>query len=333
MIQVARLRYGEDIRVMKKLVWMFSGQGSQYYRMGIDLFEADADFRREVERCDCHLQEILRISLTDMLYSPTTAHRFTGFDRTLHTHPALFCIQYSLAQALLAKGVRPDLLLGYSLGEIVAAALARVLTFETALALVVDQARLLEAYAGPGGMMAILAASSIVEQRPRLFHGVSVAAYNFAGNFVVSGDSGAISRIRQELERSSVICQELPVRLPFHSPGIDPASAPFLERCRKLSFRKPDVPIVSASEAAVLTDVPGDLPWRAVRVPVRFQQTMEMLDRQGEWQFVDLGPSGTMASLVRYSLPSASGSSFQAIMTPFNQGLMNLQRVLDGCAH
>src|SRR5262245_66635581 len=113
---------------MKKLVWMFSGQGSQYYRMGLDLYQEDPLFRQEIHRCDESVKRLLGTSLTEIIFPKHTTDRFADFSRTLYTHPALFCIQYSLSQALLRRNVRPALLLGYSLGEIVAVAVVHAPT-------------------------------------------------------------------------------------------------------------------------------------------------------------------------------------------------------------
>ncbi len=111
--------------MQRKTVFLMSGQGSQYYHMGIDLHAAEPVFRRSMEALDAVVGEAAGFSLLAVLYGGNVK-RTTPFDRTLHTHPALFMLQYSLAQTLLARGIEPDYLLGTSLGEYVAAALAGV---------------------------------------------------------------------------------------------------------------------------------------------------------------------------------------------------------------
>jgi bacillaene synthase trans-acting acyltransferase len=314
---------------MKKLVWMFSGQGSQYYRMGLDLYQEDSLFRQEIHRCDKYVKRLLGISLTEIIFPKNTTDRFADFSRTLYTHPALFCIQYSLSQALLRRNIRPDLLLGYSLGEIVAAAVADVLPFDTALELVVDQARLLEASVVPGAMIAILTSPSIINDKPGLFADTWLVAHNYETHFVQAGDVGAVERIKQELQRLNMICQVLPVRIAFHTPHMDSIEAAFHEKCRSLELRTPSLPIVSASQIAVLRTVSRDYFWQAVSRPIRFRETLEMLERTGEYHYVDLGPSGTMALFVKYGLSPDSRSGFQVIMTPFNQASKNIGKLFD----
>src|SRR5690349_3091584 len=107
---------------MKRTVWMFSGQGSQYFRMGRDLYDTDPAFREAMSQCDRHLKVLMGESILDVIYHGSESRASVEFDNILHTHPALFCVQYSLAQTLLRRNLKPDLLLGYSLGEFVGAA-------------------------------------------------------------------------------------------------------------------------------------------------------------------------------------------------------------------
>jgi acyl transferase domain-containing protein len=317
---------------MKRLVWMFSGQGSQYYGMGADLYEQDPLFRQELQRCDDYLRPHLNASLIDIIYSTRATDRFADFSRTLYTHPALFSIQYSLARTLLRQTLRPEALVGYSLGEIVAAAVGDVLPLETALALVVDQARLLESSVVPGAMIAIIESPAIAADNPDLFAGTWLAAHNYGTHFVQAGDRGAVGRIREFMERKGVICQVLPVRTAFHTPHLDSMEGLFRERCMNLQLRDPSIAIISARRTAGCGNISKEYFWQAVREPVRFKDTLESLEQTGCCYYVDLGPSGTMASFVKYGLSLDSRSSFQAIITPFNQASRNICKVFNGVA-
>jgi bacillaene synthase trans-acting acyltransferase len=134
------------------------------------------------------VKRLLDTSLIDIIYSTKTIDRFADFSRTLYTHPALFCIQYSLSKTLLQKNLRPDFLLGYSLGEIVAAAVGDVMPLDTALDLVVDQARLLESSVVPGAMISIVESPSIINDNSALFADTWLAAHNYETHFVQAGD-------------------------------------------------------------------------------------------------------------------------------------------------
>src|SRR5688572_13498104 len=94
-------------------IWMFSGQGSQYYQMGLDLYENEPVFRDTMDRCSDRVSPAIGTSLSKLIFQ-ARANRFEPFDRTLHTHVALFSIQFSLAQSLLHRGLRPSRILGYS---------------------------------------------------------------------------------------------------------------------------------------------------------------------------------------------------------------------------
>ena len=182
---------------MRKIVWMFSGQGSQYFNMGRGLYESDPVFRDVMNRCDEVVRRLRGESLLDVIYRPNDKDRFTDFVELRHTHPALFAVQYSLAQTLLHRGMKPDLLLGYSLGEIVAAAVGGALPMEAALESLLDQARLLTASAEPGAMLALLASPEIWSPRDPLYAETWVAARNAPQHFVLSGPPAAIDRIQQ----------------------------------------------------------------------------------------------------------------------------------------
>jgi acyl transferase domain-containing protein len=144
---------------------MFSGQGSQYYQMGSDLYSTDAVFRDAMDRCSRHVAAALGTSLSELIYQPR-ADRFAPFDRTLYTHPALFSVQFSLAQSLRARGLTPDVVLGYSLGEWVAHVVAGVLTPEAALDLLVHQAQVVERESPPGGMLAVFGPRDLMTKLP-----------------------------------------------------------------------------------------------------------------------------------------------------------------------
>ncbi len=102
---------------MKPVIWMFSGQGSQYFNMGRDLYESDSVFRDWMNRCNAVVRRFRQVSLLDAIYRPADRSLPTEFINLRETHPALFSIQYSLAKTLLNRGMKPDLMLGYSLAK------------------------------------------------------------------------------------------------------------------------------------------------------------------------------------------------------------------------
>lgn len=312
---------------MRKIVWMFSGQGSQYFNMGRGLYESDPVFRDVMNRCDEVVRRLRGESLLDVIYRPNDKDRFTDFVELRHTHPALFAVQYSLAQTLLHRGMKPDLLLGYSLGEIVAAAVGGALPMEAALESLLDQARLLTASAEPGAMLAILASPEIWSPRDPLYAETWVAARNAPQHFVLSGPPAAIDRIQEHLKATEIPYHRLPVTVGFHSPLIDGLERPFRELLRPLRMKDFGYPLVSAAYGTQLTRAPADFFWEVVRRPVRFHDTVSWLERGGTAAYVDLGPFGTLASFLKYGLDRASSSRAYPLMTPFHRSGDTLRRM------
>lgn len=312
---------------MKKIVWMFSGQGSQYFNMGRDLYEADAVFREELARCDEAYGAARGSSLLNVIYPATKVGSDAVFDELRHTHPALFCLQYSLARTLLRRNHKPDLLLGYSLGEIVAAAVAGAMPFEAFLQVVMRQAEVLPSAAGPGGMLAVLAAPDSAGLDDPAFTGTAVAARNFANHFVLSGALADIERAQLQLKAREISTLRLPVPVAFHSPRLEVAKRAVKELVRDFQMRELSIPLMSASRVGLLEHLTPDFFWDVVREPVRFADAVAWLEARGDYAYVDLGPSGTLATFLKYVLPRSSGSSYHTTLSPYNRAVENLRNL------
>src|SRR5262249_53416470 len=169
-------------RPKRRSVFMYSGQGSQYYSMGKELYEHDAVFRRSMEACDGVPRSLTGKSIVAQLYDD--AKRRDELTDISISHPALFSVGYSLTQVLLDRKIQPDYVLGYSLGEYIAAAVAGALSLEDAMAIVVQQARLLSQGAAGGGMLTVLSPVDHFERNPSLYAGSTLACVNYDKNFV-----------------------------------------------------------------------------------------------------------------------------------------------------
>jgi bacillaene synthase trans-acting acyltransferase len=284
---------------MKPMVWMFSGLGSQRYNMGEGLFREDPIFRQTMERCDEIVKPLLHGSMLQTVYRPKGT-RFQEFVDVQFATSALFSVQYSLAQSLLTRGQRPDYLVGYSLGEYVAYVLAGVLDLHEGLRCVVSVAELAREYCPLASMVAILDAPEMMSQMAETFQTFHLAAINFDTNFVVTGPREAARTLLTHLRQSSIAAQALPVEYGFHSRLIDPMEAPYRRRLRVLPLHPPQMDIVSVGQAKRLCRIDPDDFWAALRHPIDFRHTVTFLHRLGDCEFVDLGPSGTMANFIKY---------------------------------
>lgn len=308
----------------RKTVFMFSGQGSHYFQMGRDLFDHDAVFREWMMRLDDQAWRLSGQRIVDAIYSPRDAEIF---DRTMHTHPAIFMVEYALAQSLLRAGITPDITLGASLGSFAAAAVAGFMRVEEALAAVIQQAAAFEACCDRGGMIAVVADLSLYA-KPFLRERSELAAVNFASHFVVSSPQNQLEAIERSLSEQDIVFQRLPVSYAFHSQWIDDARAPFESFARSIGCSGGVLPLACCQQAALLTALPVDYFWRVVRAPIRFRDTIAALEERGAYRYIDVGPAGTLATFTKYCLPPNSLSSIHSIMTPFGNERRNVSALL-----
>lgn len=316
---------------MSDTVFMFSGQGSQYFQMGKAVYESNRNFRDWMVRLDDVARPLLGESVLGTIYSGTKA-KGDRFDRTLLTHPAIFMVEYSLAQTLMQAGVWPDLVLGASLGSFAAAAVAGLLEPEEALTAVIRQAIALEEHAEPGGMMAILAPPEMFEEDFLRRHS-ELAAINFSSHFIVSAKTPELTQIEATLKQRNVAHQRLPVSIAFHSQWIDRAKSPFGAFMRSVESRRGSLPMVCCDRTTALSELPGDYFWDVVRNPIRFREAAVRLDAERPRRFIDVGPAGTLATFLKYSLPKTTRSTIRTILTPFGTDQKNLTDVLASSAN
>lgn len=311
-----------------KTVFMFSGQGSQYFQMGRALFTDDAVFRSSMLRMDVIVRDLCGMSVVEELYSPNRS-KAESFTRTALTHPALFMVEYSLAQSLLQAGVVPDMTLGASLGSFAAAAISGMVTAEDALTAVTRQATILEACCEPGGMLAILAEPGLLRE-DFLSRRSVLAGSNFSSHFVVSARRQDLTELEQALQQRGITYQRLPVCFAFHSPWIEPAREPFESFMRSVRYESGRLPMMCCERGAALTSLPEGYFWSVTRNVIRFSDAIAALEREGCHRYIDVGPAGTLATFLKYGLSPQSRSTVQPILTPYGQDLKNLTAVRAG---
>ena len=226
--------------------------------------------------------------------------------RTAYTQPALFTIEYALARLWMQWGVEPAAMIGHSIGELVAACVAGVLTLEHALALVAARARAMDAMP-PGSMLAVSLSESAAE---RYADGVvSLAAVNGPSACVLSGPSESVDRVAAELKERGVRVQLLATSHAFHSAMMDPAAEVLVAAARAIPFAVPQLPFVSnvtgawiQPEAAVDSCYWG----RQLRRTVRFADGLQELYRSSDYILLEVGPGRMLANLARQH-PDADG--------------------------
>lgn len=278
------------------LLFMYGGQGFHYRNMGRELFEHSQVFRNAFMECDALVQETLGVSLIKDLYQHQSSA--AALENILVTHPACFSVGYCLTRELAARGIKPAAVLGYSLGEYIAATIAGALDFKTALRLVCMQARLLNDQAANGRMLAVLTSVDDFSGNPADYAGASLACVNYQDNFIISGDHDLVVKIRQRLEQRNVLTAILPVAHSFHSDHIDRIRADFIRQASEVAYAKPTINFYSASPQILSEDLSHENLWRAIREPVNFFNVISEIKNSQDYTFVDLSPTASLVAFM-----------------------------------
>ncbi len=289
-------------------VFLFSGQGALRAGAGQALYDTVPRFRRTLERCAEILAPRLERPLLAALYPENGADNRL-LDRATYAQPALFALQYALADLWRSWGLAPVAVLGHSLGEYCAACVAGALELEDALALVAERARLMDTLKRRGGMAAIFAEPARVRDAvARHGHALALAAVNGPANVVVSGDETALARVVERFGAEGVSSVSLAVTHAFHSPLMDPILDEFERFAAGIAARPPRLPmaITPIGRLAAADDRLDAAYWRRhCREPVLFADSLDALLGQDFTAFIEIGPGAMLTQLGRRRDPSA----------------------------
>ncbi len=286
--------------------FLFPGQGSQHVNMGRVFYESEPRFRRLLDEASEILLPHLGLRLTDALFPSTDADLDAASERLKHTplaQPAIFVIEYALADLWRHWGVEPVAMIGHSVGEFVAACHAGVFDLESGLKLLAARGRLMGELPG-GGMLSVRLPEP--DLLARLPESLDLAAVNGPSLCVVAGPHEELDAFRATLEADGVVSQTLHTSHAFHSRMMDPVIERFAAEFAGINLSGPDKPILSTVTGAWLTEQEATDPlyWaKHLREPVRFHRSVVALGAEKPEQiFLEVGPGSTLAGLVRQSL-------------------------------
>lgn len=292
------------------IVFIFPGQGSQYANMGRELYKTEPVFREWFDRCSELLKPELNLDLRSRSASAKLRSLIYPEDEELDTasetlkqtqiaQPAIFVIEYALAQLWMSWGIKPEAAIGHSIGEYVAATIAGVFSLEDALRFVAQRGKVMQQMPS-GSMLAV--SLPVVEVKELLNEELSLAVINASNLCVISGNNEAIAKIAAELKHKGMECRHLHTSHAFHSPMMDGAIAPLQEELARIKLNPPQIPFISNVTGTWITAEEATNPdyWaKHMRETVCFAAGISELLQDKDRILLEVGAGRTLSTLVR----------------------------------
>ncbi len=300
-LTVGKSSFSGQIQKGPTLVMLFTGQGSQYSGMGLELYDSQPVFRKVLDYCGAILEPFLGLPLHSLLFD--SAHE-EKLNQTRYTQPALFSLEVALYELWCSVGIKPDVVMGHSLGEYAAAYAAGVFSLEDALELVNHRARLMGGLSSDGAMIAVFAD---LDQVSSIIAGsrVTIAAYN-GTHLVVSGSETEVQKITDKFKKMGVRLQRLQTSHAFHSAQLDPILDDFANFATTINYRSPKRTLVSNLTGKVFAsgETPDSSYWRRhSREPVQFSKSCTTVAELGGNILLEIGPQPKLTTMVLHDWP------------------------------
>ncbi len=290
-----RVLDGVDHHLPRSIAFLFPGDGIPSSAIAADLYQTEPDFRATVDQCAAILYPHLDLDIRAVLFP--SAATVPGYQPHV-ARLSLFVLDYALARLWMAWGIQPQIMLGHSMGEVVAACLAGVMTLEDALRLGVVREHLMQRVPA-GAMLAVSLAPAQLE--PFLEAGIDLVAVNVPGHCVVAGTNVAIDQLAQRLTVRGIKHHQLPAS-PYHSAILSPILAEFEAHLRTIPFHPPQLPYISTVSGTLITAAEATDPryWvRQLRHTVRFADGLAQILSDPQSVLIEVGPGTTLSTLAQ----------------------------------
>lgn len=294
----------------KPVIFMFSGQGSQYVNMGLDLYEKELVFRTELVNCCRLLMPLVGYNLLDILYpSSTSLEKIESANQLIQlteiSQPLVFAFEYAIAKLLMSWGITPHAMIGYSFGEYVAACLAGVFSLEDACHLIATRGKLMQT-ASHGVMLSVPLSEE--ELLPLLTDNISLAIVN-GSSCIVAGTPEAINEFEHKMKSKRLLCMQVNSTLAGHSHLLDSILYDFTTEVEKITLHKPRIPFVSGITGRYVSDteIMDKNYWvKHLRETVRFSEGIAEILEDVSPVLIEIGPGRDLSNIVNRFLTDPS---------------------------
>lgn len=283
----------------EKIAFLFTGQGSQYSTMGYELYQTSSTFKHIIDCCEQVLSKYLEIPLTEVLFNPENQEIL---NQTIYTQPAIFAVEYALASLWLSWGVTPSVVMGHSVGEYVAGAIAGVFSLENGLKLIAHRGKLMQELPLNGGMLCLF---TDLETTKHLIKKskckLDIAAINSDNNIVVSGKLKEIEKLENKASKEQIKTRRLKVSHGFHSQLMKPMLSKFEKIAREIDYKQPTIKIISNITGEINNqEISTPQYWiEHIIKPVKFAQSVEYLAKNEYKTYVEIGAKPTLLAIAK----------------------------------
>ena len=300
MEDIAAIEWSKATKDRHKVVFLFTGQGSQYINMGLDLYQNNKIFKSFFDQAITEINKHLEINLLDIIFPKSECNLI---NQTNFTQPALFALEYALAKTWMEYGIQPNIVMGHSVGEFAAATIAGSLSLSTGAALISNRAKLMQQLPTGGSMAALMAdidtTKKLISSLKNKFKHIGIAAINAPKQTVISGEIRAVRECIELAKKEKIKSRELVVSHAFHSTLMQPMLDEFTSTIKTFSAAAPTIPLISNLTGDFLTTAPNAKYWcEHILNPVNFLSSIDKCNFANT-TFIEIGPSPILVSMAK----------------------------------